>query len=100
MKLLLTCGEIFILVMVKNIKIVDGKLIWTSTGVNIGYDISGDTKQDLLGTDSSLGIMHQIRNKYDYEGGMEDLKKIKEDVKSNTKKVIRTLSENKSRNNW
>ena len=37
----------------KNIKIVDGKLIWTSTGVNIGYDISGDTKQDLLGTDSS-----------------------------------------------
>tara|TARA_R100000951_G_scaffold23236_1_gene19396 strand:- start:2554 stop:4560 length:2007 start_codon:yes stop_codon:yes gene_type:complete len=72
----------------QNIKIQDGKLVWTSTGVNVGYDISGDTKQDLLGTDSSLGIMHQIRNKYDYEGGMEDLKKNKEDVKTIQKKLL------------
>jgi hypothetical protein len=72
----------------QNIKIQDGKLVWTSTGVNVGYDISSDTKQDLLGTDSSLGIMHQIRNKYDYEGGMEDLKKNKEDVKTIQKKLL------------
>ena len=72
----------------QNIKIQDGKLVWTSTGVNVGYDISGDTKQDLLRTDSSLGIMHQIRNKYDYEGGMEYLKKNKEDVKTIQKKLL------------
>ena len=72
----------------QNIKIQDGKLVWTSTGVNVGYDISGDTKQDLLGTDSSLGVLHQIRNKYDYEGGMEDLKKNKEDVKTIQKKLL------------
>ena len=77
----------------ENIKIVDGKLVWTDTTGETSYDISGDRKQDLLGTDSSLGIMHQIRNKYDYEGGMEDLKKNKEDVKKIQKALLEITPE-------
>ena len=88
----------------KNMKVVDDgkggkKVIWDDPGA-IYYDFGDDTggemkgayfKDEDSGNQSPLGVIHEIRNKFNYEGGMEDLKKDKEAVKKIQKALLEVM---------